>query len=61
MNNFYLHARKTFTNKNRWEWIPYLHSLSGRSLWWPNKGFKSKDEAINYIEVHLQKIKEGYF
>lgn len=58
---FWFEAIKTFVNNRKWLYVPYLYSLSGKSLWWPNKGFENKEEAVNYMRVHLNRIKHDYF
>lgn len=58
---FLFSAIKTFVNNRRWLWVPYFYSLSGINLFWPNKGFETKDEAINYMKRHLNRIKQDYF
>lgn len=52
---------KTFVNNKKWLYVPYLHSLSGKNLFWLRKGFETKEEAINYMKANLDKIKQDYF
>ncbi|MBI2018199.1 hypothetical protein HYS96_00665 [Candidatus Daviesbacteria bacterium] len=54
-------ATKTFVRNQKWLWVPYLHSLNGKNLFWPNKGFETQEKATDYMKMHLNQIKQDYF
>lgn len=60
-NSFIFSARRTFVDNKKWLWVPYLSSLSGKNLFWPNKGHETREEAINYLERNIQTIQKNHF